>query len=218
MIKRAAWVALYAVAMALVEAAVVVYLRALAPQEGPLAALQTVLPRPILTVEVVREAATLVMLLAVALLAGRNAWQRFLYFALAFGVWDLFYYIWLRVFIGWPGSLLAWDVLFLIPVPWIAPVLAPIVVSIGLIAGALWLLARSERGERPGLSWISWAIALAGAALILLSFTLDASAVLVNGDAPHFRWGLFTSGVALGVIALVIGAGKAVPHPGSRPR
>src|SRR5262245_45115860 len=157
-LKRAAWVASYAVAMAVVEAAVVVYLRAIAPAEGPLAVLQTVLPQPIIPVELVREAATLVMLVAVAFLAGTNPWQRFLYFALAFGVWDLFYYIWLRVFIGWPPSLLTWDVLFLIPVPWIAPVLAPMLVSIGLIAGALWLRARQAT-----LSRTSWAIALAGA-------------------------------------------------------
>jgi hypothetical protein len=199
MTPRAVWVALYAIAMAVVEAAVVVYLRAIAPAEGPLAVLQTVLPQPIIPVELVREAATLVMLLAVAFLAAETAWPRFLYFALAFGVWDLFYYIWLYVFIGWPPSLLTWDVLFLIPVPWIAPVLAPMVVSIGLIAGALWLLGR------PVLPRTSWAIALAGAGLILLSFTLDSRDVLNNGAAPHFRWGLFASGVGLGVVAMIAG-------------
>lgn len=206
--NRATWVALYAVAMALVEAAVVVYLRALAPAEGPFAALHTALPHPILVIEVVREAATLVMLLAVAVLAGRSAWERFLYFALAFGVWDLFYYIWLRVFIGWPESLHTWDVLFLIPLPWIAPVLAPIVVSLGLIAGSLWLLARQASGAPAGLPRISWAITITGAALILLSFTLDSRAVLTHGDAPVFRWGLFASGVALGVVAMIVGVRK----------
>jgi hypothetical protein len=207
-LNRAAWVAAYAVAMAVVEAAVVVYLRALAPAAGPLAALQTALPQRILAIEVVREAATLVMLLAVAFLAGRSGWQRFLYFALAFGVWDLFYYIGLRVFIGWPPSLLTWDVLFLIPVPWIAPVLAPMVVSVGLIAGALWLLARQALDGQSGLPWTSWAIALAGAALILLSFTLDSRDVLLHGDPPDFRWGLFAGGVGLGVIGLVVGVRK----------
>src|SRR5262249_54987887 len=194
-----------AIAMAVVEAAVVVYLRALAPAQGPLAVLQTVLPQPIIAVELVREAATLVMLLAVAWLAGANPWQRFLHFALAFVVWGLFSYSWLRVFLGWPTSRLTWDVLFLIPVPWIAPVLAPMIVSIGLMAGALWLIARQARNQtaRFGLSWTSWAIALAGAALILLSFTLDSRHALVHGDAPDFRWGLFASGVVLGVIALI---------------
>src|SRR5512134_2459669 len=144
-LKTAAWIAAYAVAMAFVEAAVVVYLRALAPEQGPLEVLRTVLPQRIVPIEVAREAATLVMLLAVAVLAGRGGWQRFLVFAIAFGVWDIFYYVWLRVFIGWPRSLLDWDVLFLIPVPWIGPVLAPILVSLGLVSGALWLLLRQSR-------------------------------------------------------------------------
>jgi hypothetical protein len=202
--KRSAWVAAYAVAMSLVEAAVVVYLRALVPAEGPLATLQTGLPPRIILVEVVREAATIVMLLAVALLAGHGWWQRFLYFALMFGIWDIFYYVWLRVFIGWPESLLTWDVLFLIPVPWISPVLAPILVSVGLVSGALWLLARqSKDSSTSGLPPYAWIGLVAGAALILLSFTLDSRAVLVEGAPPDFRWGLFATGMAMGVAALM---------------
>ncbi len=210
--KRLAWVAAYAVAMALVEAAVVVYLRALVPAEGPLAALQTGLPQRIIVIEVVREAATIVMLLAVALLAGHGSWQRFLYFALMFGIWDIFYYVWLRVFIGWPESLLTWDVLFLIPVPWISPVLAPILVSVGLVTGALWLLVRQSRDPSAnGLRPYAWIISAAGATLILLSFTLGARAVLTEGAPPDFRWGLFATGMAMGVAALVTSVRKPTP-------
>ncbi|HXO86479.1 MAG TPA: hypothetical protein VN803_13245, partial [Gemmatimonadales bacterium] len=138
---KSLWVALFAVAFAAVESAVVVYLRALAGA-APLSVLQYQLPPHLLTIEVAREAATLVMLITVATIAGRTAWEGFLYFAFAFGLWDIFYYVWLRVFIGWPPSLLTWDVLFLIPVPWIGPVLAPVVVSLCLVGGALWLLSR----------------------------------------------------------------------------
>jgi hypothetical protein len=123
------WVCIYAVAMAAVEAAVVVYLRALHPVDAPVAALLAVIPDRLITIEVGREAATLIMLLAVAVLAGRDRWERFLVFSLAFGIWDIFYYVWLWVFIGWPPSLLTWDVLFLIPVPWIAQVWFPVLVS-----------------------------------------------------------------------------------------
>lgn len=196
--RRAVWVLLYAVAMALVEAAVVVYLRALGPAAGPLAALHTYLPGRILAIEVYREAATIFMLLSVAVLAGRNASRRFLYFCFAFGVWDAFYYVWLRVFMGWPASLLDWDVLFLIPVPWVAPVLAPVIVSVCLIAGSLWLLERPLPGVR------GWVSACSGAALILLSFTLDAHAALTQASPPPFRWVLFGAGVALGLLALAI--------------
>ncbi len=206
--QRLAWVTAYAVAMAFVEAAVVVYLRVLGPATGPLAALQTVLPSRIVAIEIGREAATLVMLLAVAVLAGQGVWQRFLFFALAFGIWDIGYYAWLRVLVGWPESLLTWDVLFLIPVPWIAPVLAPLVVSAGLVGGSLWWLVR--RGgvapARYGLPTSGWLLSGGAVALVLLAFTLDWHDVLVRGEPPAFRWGLFWTGVALGAVAQIAAA------------
>src|SRR6266576_2064338 len=115
--KRALWVGVYAIAMAAVESAVVVYLRALHEGAAPASVLQYQLPMRLLSIEAGREAATLVMLITVAVLASRNAWEGLLYFALAFGLWDIFYYVWLWVFIGWPPSLFTWDVLFLIPDP-----------------------------------------------------------------------------------------------------
>ena len=199
-VKR--WVCLYAVAMAAVEAAVVVYLRALHPGPAPVSVLLTVIPDRLVAVEVAREAATLLMLLAVARLAGATPWERFLYLSVAFGVWDVCYYIWLWIFIGWPPSLLTWDVLFLIPVPWFAPVLAPLVVSLALVAGSWWLLGRATRGAAPGLARETWALASLGAVLVLLSFTLDYRSVIARADPPPFRWGLFGSGVGLATIAV----------------
>ena len=73
-----------------------------------------------------REAATLVMLLAVGMLAGADVAPRLGYTAIAFGVWDIFYYVFLRVIGGWPRSLFDWDILFLLPLPWWGPVLAPV--------------------------------------------------------------------------------------------
>ncbi len=201
--RHAIWASLYAVAMAAVEAAVVVYLRALHPVDAPVAALLAVIPDRLIAIEVGREAATLVMLVAVAVLAGRDRWERFLYFSLTFGLWDICYYVWLWVFIGWPPSLLTWDVLFLIPVPWLAPVLAPLIVSVCLVAGSAWLLARRERGAPPGLPRLAWALAAAGAALVLLSFTVDYRAVIERTEPAGFHWWLFETGVAAGLVALV---------------
>lgn len=198
--RRAIWVSAYAVAMAAVESAVVVYLRALHPGDAPVTVLLTVIPDRLIAIEIGREAATLVMLLVVAALAGRDRWERFLYFGLAFGVWDVFYYAWLWVFIGWPPSLLTWDVLFLIPVPWLGPVLAPLIVSAGLVAGSLALLARHAR-----LPWGAWVVAGAGGALVLFSFTLDYRFVLERADPPAFRWGLFGTGVGIAVAAVLAG-------------
>jgi hypothetical protein len=204
--RRAIWVSLYAVAMATVEAAVVVYLRALHPVDAPVAALLAVIPDRLITIEVGREAATLGMLLAVAVLAGRDRWERFLLFSFTFGIWDICYYVWLWVFIGWPPSLLTWDVLFLIPVPWLAPVLAPLIVSVCLVAGSVWLLTLRARGASLAVPPLVWLLAAAAAVLVLLSFTLDYRAVIERIEPAGFRWGLFGTGVAGGLIALVAAA------------
>lgn len=199
--RRLIWVALYAIAMAFVEAAVVVYLRALAPTLGQIPA-----------IEQGREAATIVMLLAVAALAGGDSWGRFLFFCLAFGIWDLFYYAWLRILIGWPPSLLTSDVLFLIPVPWVAPVLAPAIVSLGLVAVSLWLLRLRARGVILRFSRGVWATAFGGGALVLLSFTLDYRRALQSPDPPAFHWILFGTGVSVAVAALVTGVRRRLPR------
>jgi hypothetical protein len=186
--------------MAAVESAVVVYLRALHIGAVPLSVLQYELPTRLLGIEVVREAATLGMLLAVAAVAGRNAWQRLLYFALAFGVWDICYYVWLWVFIGWPPSLFTWDVLFLIPVPWIGPVLAPVAVSLCLVSGALWFLNRPhERMSRR-----AWALATGGCLLVLLSFMIDFRHALLRTDPARFRWEIFVPGIVIAVSAVAL--------------
>jgi hypothetical protein len=197
------WVCLYGVAMAAVEAAVVVYLRALHAGPAPVTVFLAVIPDPLIAIEVGREAATIVMLVAVATLAGRDRWERFLYFALAFGVWDIGYYAWLRLFIGWPPSLLTWDVLFLIPVPWLAPVLAPLVVSAALIMGSLAVLGRHARGVTSHLPRAVWMLAGGGAALVLLSFMLDYRFALERLEPTAFRWGLFGGGVGLAMVPLL---------------
>ncbi len=202
--RRLAWLAIYAVAMAYVESAVVVYLRDLYYPAGfqfPLASM----PLRQVVVEIGREAATIVMLLGVARLASVDAWEWFLVFCVAFGVWDIFYYVWLWVFIPWPPSLFTWDVLFLIPVPWIAPVLAPIVISGALIAGALWLLRLKSQGATLRFSRRIWGLAVTGGVVVLLSFTLDFEAAIHAQQPPPFRWGLFAAGVGVGVAALLIG-------------
>jgi len=207
--RNALWVSCYAIAMAAVESAVVVYLRALHTGAAPLSVLQYQLPAHLLAIEVAREAATLVMLIAVAAVASRNAWEGLLYFALAFGLWDIFYYVWLWVFIGWPPSLFTWDVLFLIPVPWLAPVLAPLIVSLCLVAGALWLLSRSALR----LSRISWVLAIVGSVIVLLSFTVDYRYALTRADPPRFRWEIFWPGIVIGVGGVVWGSRRRVFPP-----
>jgi hypothetical protein len=201
------WLIVYAIAMAYVESAVVVYLGAIYYPQGfafPVAPMEP----GTTAIEMGREVATLVMLFGVAMLVGTERWDRFLAFCVSFGVWDIFYYVWLWLLLGWPPSLLTWDVLFLIPVPWIGPVLAPVIVSISLVAGGLLLLRKRARGEPIRFPAPLWTLLVGGGLLVLGSFMLDFRVALLQLEPPPFRWGLFGTGVTLGVVALVLALRK----------
>ncbi len=139
----------FGIAMGYLEAVVVVYIRKIlgivpAPEQLNAEAIAQV-PDWLISTEQTREAATIIMLVALALLAGRTRVQKLAVFLFAFGVWDIFYYVGLKALINWPASLTTMDCLFLIPQPWYAPVWLPIVISLGMIAVAL-LLFRATRG------------------------------------------------------------------------
>jgi hypothetical protein len=187
----------FAAAMAFVEAAVVVDLRAALGVGDAIVPLVPVASAGnLVTIEVGREAATLVMLAAVGWIAGRGGLERLAWAAVAFGAWDIGYYAWLRVFVGWPGGLDTPDVLFLIPVPWIGPVWAPVVVSLALVGFGLAAAARI-RASGP------LAVAgLAGGLVVILSFTIDAGTAL-GGRVPSFAWPLFAVGMLLALAAAV---------------
>ena len=190
--------------MAWAESAVVVYLRELYYPGGfsfPI----VIIPDRLAAIEIGREAATIVMLASVSILAGASGFQRFLFFCVTFGIWDIFYYLWLRFLLGWPPSLLTWDILFLIPVPWIAPVLAPIIISVLLIISALWLLRLQERGTPVRFSATHWALAITGGIAVLISFMLDYRTAFEGAEPAPFRWGLFGAGVATAANALLMG-------------
>ena len=197
-------VVVYAVAMAWVEAAVVYYLRTMMDrieprQPNPLPVIGGIGPA-----EVVRELATMVMLLTVGILAGRTWRSRLGYTALAFGVWDIFYYVFLKMICGWPHSLLDWDVLFLIPMPWWGPVLAPMLIS-GLMI--VWgTLASQTEGQNldSRVHWRSWVLSVFGMVLALYVFMADAIRVaggnmdLWRDMLPtRFNWELFAIALVL---------------------
>ena len=193
----------YAIAMAYVESAVVVYLRAAYGVEtGDVFPLRAPIQGdPFVAIEVGREAATLVMLAAVGGLAGRGALERLAWTAVAFGVWDIGYYGWLNVFSGWPPSLGTWDILFLIPVPWSGPIWAPMVVSLALVGFGLMAAARLRSGRRIALSRRHAAGALIGGLLVILSFTVDAGRILAGEVPTTFAWPIFALGMAVASLA-----------------
>ncbi|HWW00800.1 MAG TPA: hypothetical protein VNZ64_13975 [Candidatus Acidoferrum sp.] len=191
-------VVVFAVAMAWVEAAVVYYLRTMIDRIDP----HQPEPLPIIgglgPAELVREVATLLMLLAVGVLAGKTWGSRLGYAALAFGVWDILYYVFLKLLCGWPHSLLDWDILFLLPLPWWGPVLAP--VSIALLMVVWGALASGEATVPADASraWNLWLVSAAGAALALYLFMADSIRVSRDGIEAvrnvlpaEFNWGWF---------------------------
>ncbi len=206
-------VGLYAVAMAYVESAAVLYLRTIlggidpvGPRHPPL------VPLPDFAwIEIGREAATIVMLAAVGYLAASSLVGRIGAFAVAMGIWDIFYYVFLWLFAGWPPSPLAPDVLFLIPLPWWGPVISPILAAGVIVVAAAAAMARELGDGCPKPHWRDVATVLLGAGLCLQAFMANALAVLPNGglEAAYyarggpFPWPVYAAGLLVGSAGLV---------------
>jgi len=197
-------VVVFAIAMAWVEAAVVLDLRVMINRVDPYQRLPLPDMGPIGHAELVREVATLTMLGAVGWIAGTTWRGRIGYALTAFGVWDIFYYVFLRLLTGWPKSLLDWDVLFLLPLPWWGPVLAPILISVLMIIGGV--LAVQVEGRSQVVWPAPWSI-IAGSAGILLAlyaFLRDALLTVKGGEKAlremlpvSFAWPLFAVALVL---------------------
>jgi hypothetical protein len=224
---RALLVALFAVAFGYVESAVVVYLRviydpvraSLYPQKPPqsllplmtVEQLRAVDPLHVrrLVIELGRELATMVLLVTVACLAARRRGERAAMFMIAFGMWDITYYVGLKAMIGFPGSLLTWDILFLIPVPWLGPVLAPVIVSLSMIAAGLVILAETGRGRAFRPAWFHRAGVVLGGLIIIASFCKDYARTMVGEMPGPFNWFIFAAGEAVGLLAFGHAAAQA---------
>jgi hypothetical protein len=211
---------LFGISFGYIEAAVVVYLRAiydpirqqLHPGRKPgdlfplispeqLAAAGPEHPRR-LGIEIGREAGTIIMLAAVGMLTGRNFRQRLAAFAIVFGLWDLFFYVFLKLMIGWPESFFTWDILFLIPLPWVGPVIAPVLISLTLIACGLFSLVN---GGIPARMW-QWLAMIAGGLIVIVSFVWDFRNTTSGGLPNPFNWPLFSAGLAIALVAFIAAA------------
>lgn len=192
-IRLLLWLTVFGITMGFFEAAVVVYLRAIYRPGGFSFPLDTLTDYKI-GVEVLRELASIVMLVSVAALAGRRFWERFACFMLIFAVWDIFYYVFLKVILDWPESLLTWDILFLIPAPWIGPVIAPVSISLIMIMAAVLMLRGYEDGLNFRPTVISYILAIIATSLILYSFMHDTGATLHQQMPKPYRYDLLAAG------------------------
>ena len=176
--------------MAYLESAAVVYLRAMYGINDLLKDINLT-PDIYTFIEIGREAATIVMLVFIALLAGGNRQKKIGYFFIAFGIWDIFYYVWLYLFIQWPKSLLEWDILFLIPFPWWGPVIAPILISILLISIG-YLLINDIKLKVTTIDWIAFGLSNI---VLLYTFMEDSIITIISGTGKltairptNFNW------------------------------
>jgi hypothetical protein len=209
LIRKIIWVTVFGISMAFFESAVVVYLRAIFYPEGfkfPLMALADYK----IFVEVLREIASIFMLLSVACLAGKRFWERFAYFILSFGIWDIFYYVWLKVLLDWPSSLFEWDVLYLIPLPWIGPVIAPVSISVLMIVFSILIADSFQKGYNFRPTLISHMLALAGVILVLYSFMYDLNATLHQQMPKPYRYEFLVIGDLLFIGSFVLSYVKTI--------
>ena len=190
-LRRLLWLSVFAIAMAQLEATVVVYLRRLFYPDGfefPL----VIIEGRIAAIEIGREAATVIMLFALAkLYAARDRWRQYAAFLWAFGLWDIFYYVWLWVMLRWPSSIVDFDVLFLIPLPWIGPVLAPVLISLAMMAAGWAILSLRDHDRAVQVRKAEWVITVLGAMALLVLFMSDAGSVVAGQMPRPFNWFLF---------------------------
>lgn len=196
-------VLIFSIAMAYLESAIVIYLRLLYYPEGFIFPIK-IIPDKIFLIEFGRELATIFMLTSISFLISVKFVERFAYFLFAFGVWDIFYYVWLKLFINWPASFLTDDLLFLIPVPWISPVLAPIIISIIFIAMSIILLTFQLKERRIKSGLLVYVPIILGVMLVLFSFMWNFQNRLNMTSPVEFLWKVFGIGTFLIVLGCAI--------------
>ena len=231
---RMLWLTAFSIAMGFMETAVVVYLRKIYYPLGFQFPLVPVDPN-IGLIEFLREAATIIMLVGIGIIAGKNTSQKFAIFIYCFAIWDIFYYVFLKMLLGWPPSLFTWDILFLIPVPWVGPVLAPCIVCFTMIVFTASVIYIQEKGYEVHLRAREWILLITGSLVVIASFMLDyIKYVSAGGSASHiwtlsskqdmfneiknyvpssYNWWLFSLGeliIALGIIAFLEKAYRAM--------
>ncbi|MFY9151610.1 MAG: hypothetical protein WAO52_06340 [Prolixibacteraceae bacterium] len=219
------WIGVFGIAMGALEAIVVVYLRQIYYPTGFEFPLKFIDPKMVM-VEWLREIATILMLVAVGIITGKNRLEKFSYFLYAFAIWDIFYYLWLFILLGWPSSLFTWDILFLIPVTWIGPVLAPVICSFTMILlSVVFIFNKSAKSELK-LKSVEWGLLFSGVILILYTFMSDFLGIIIqeskitgfsslsenehfmttiqNFTPEYYNWIVFSMGEILILIAAML--------------
>ena len=201
------WLTLFSIAMGYLETSVVVYLRAIYYPNGFTFPMANMSPAIALT-ELGREAATIIMLAGIGIVAGKNSTQRFAWFIYCFAIWDIFYYVFLKVLLNWPESFFTWDILFLIPLPWVGPVIAPVIISLTMILLTLLIIHFNEKNSILKINSKEWILFISGSVIVIFSFIIDCYKYINSCNESvmeaiahyipiHFDWWIFIAGEAL---------------------
>jgi hypothetical protein len=173
---------------------------------------------PWLKTELLREAATLAMLAGMGIALGRNFREAFAGFLVAFGIWDISFYAFLRVLLGWPHSVLEWDLLFLLPVPWAGPVLAPLLVASAMIMAGCFVLYRESWGNPVRISCADWIVLVTGGFMLVGAFCWHAPTTLAGNQPGPFPWPLFALGLAVGLAGFMRAVSSSSAAISRKPR
>ena len=203
-LKRWIWVMIFSIAFAWVESSVVAYLREIYFNGSfyfPIVVNWVdgeYVQDPLMVIELGREAATIIMLIAIGWAAGKNPLQKFSFFMIAFGIWDIFFYIWLKVMLNWPESLMTWDLLFLIPLTWAGPVITPVLIALAMTIFGSFIIYYDEKGIKIQIRWYDWVIVMGCGLLMIVAFCWDWKNIMRipdgierSGIPNPFAWWLY---------------------------
>lgn len=210
--KTFLWSTIFAISMGFFESAVVVYLRKIAYPGGFAFPLQP-LAGDLTTTEILRELFSLIMLFSVSALLGKRSIERFGWFIFNFAIWDIFFYIFLFLLTGWPDSLFTMDLLFLIPVSWTGPVLAPVILSGLMIFLGILIINFSKRIRYLRFTSREFLYLATGSLICMVAFMLE-HILFLQGSASKqfqpegFNWIIF----GIGAISILIGILKFLFH------
>lgn len=186
-LKQLIALVIFSIAMGFLEGAVVVYLRELYYPDGFNFPLNPI-PDHIAVTELIREISTIVMLFTIGYIAGKDKITRFAGFIICFGIWDIVYYLALKLILDWPASIMDWDILFLIPCPWIGPVLAPCLVSVAMIILGFIIYYKSAKPGVNRILKIDRYLMFTGCGIILWSF-LEEYLLFISNTDDGVLWG-----------------------------
>jgi hypothetical protein len=189
----------FSIAMGFLETAVVIYIRELYYPEGfdfPL----KMMSKHVTVTELFRELATLIMLVSVGILAGRTKTERFSYFIYSFAIWDIFYYIFLKLFVDWPLSLLSWDILFLIPTVWVGPVIAPVLLAILMVLFSFSISFFTDRSQKVIITKFEWLLLLFGSFVTIISFTKEYTNFILEKYSFSQLWNIDKSFIEYSIL------------------